>query len=98
MLIIENAQVYSNTLISSDVLWYRDTFGMMHQYSVPCIVQSLKFSLVGQLARLSLHMMSLNDGQATLAIRRFKINVKTSPRCCVHKFVALCVKGTLLHR
>ena len=27
---IGKAQVYSNALKSSDVLWYRDTFGMMH--------------------------------------------------------------------
>ena len=27
---IEKTQVYSNALKSSDVSWYRDTFGMMH--------------------------------------------------------------------
>ena len=28
-----NAQVYSTMLISSDVSWYHDTFGVMHPYS-----------------------------------------------------------------
>ena len=26
-------QVYSDTLVSSDVSWCRDTFGVMHRYS-----------------------------------------------------------------
>ena len=26
-------EVYSNTLVSSDVSWYHDTFGVMHRYS-----------------------------------------------------------------
>ena len=30
---IEKALVYSNTLKSSDVSWYRNTFGTMHRYS-----------------------------------------------------------------
>ena len=30
---IEKAQVHSNGVKSSDVSWYHDTFGMMHQYS-----------------------------------------------------------------
>ena len=30
---IEKAQVYSDALKSSDVSWYHDTFGIMHQYS-----------------------------------------------------------------
>ena len=30
---IEKAQVYPNALKSSDVSWYRDTFGMMYRYS-----------------------------------------------------------------